>query len=136
MGTNTMVLIIVTAMAALVLAGALVVVVKKTRTSQRLVKGTTIHDQAEVPGTALIVMLAVLVACWLADGSPAIICGLAAAVVGPVAEILIVELGLAMYSPLADSLFGVALWLPALYFAFGVVVARLAELLVARRELR
>ena len=39
-----------------------------------------------------------------------------------------------MYSPLADSLFGVALWLPALYFAFGVVVARLAELLVARRS--
>ncbi len=93
-----------------------------------------IHDQAEVPGTVLIVMLAILVACWLDGGTPAIVCGVAAAVVGPLAEIIIVELDLAMYSPLADSLFGVALWLPALYFAFGVVVARLAELLVARRS--
>jgi hypothetical protein len=33
----------------------------------------------------------------------------------------------------ADSLLGVALWLPALYLAFGVVAARLAELIVARR---
>jgi len=92
-----------------------------------------VHDQAEVPGTTLIVMLAILVACWLGGGTPAIICGVAAAAVGPLAEVIIVELDLAMYSPLADSLFGVALWLPALYFAFGVVVARLAELLVARR---
>jgi hypothetical protein len=93
-----------------------------------------IHDQAEEPGTVLIVVLAALVACWLGGGVPAIVCGIAAAVVGPIAEIIIVELDLAMYSPLADSLFGVALWLPALYFAFGVVVARLAELLVARRS--
>ncbi len=92
-----------------------------------------VHDQAEEPGTGLIVMLAILVACWLGGGTPAIICGAAAAIVGPLAEIVIVELGLARYSPYADSLFGVALWLPALYFAFGVVVARLGELLVARR---
>jgi hypothetical protein len=92
-----------------------------------------VHDEPEGPATTLIVMLAVLVACWLGGGRPAIICGLAAAIVGPLAEILIVELDLAEYAPTADSLFGVALWLPALYFAFGVVVARLAELLVARR---
>jgi hypothetical protein len=92
-----------------------------------------IHDAPEEPGTTLIVMLAVIVACWLGGGRPAITCGLAAAIVGPAAEILIVELDLAEYAPTADSLFGVALWLPALYFAFGVVVARLAELLVARR---
>jgi hypothetical protein len=92
-----------------------------------------IHDQAEEPGTVLIAMLAVLVACWLGGGHPALICGLVAAVVGPAAEIIIVELDLARYSTSADSLFGVALWLPALYFAFGLVAARLAELLVARR---
>jgi hypothetical protein len=40
-------LIIVTAMAALVLAGALALVVSKTRTSRRNVIGTTIRDQAE-----------------------------------------------------------------------------------------
>ncbi len=92
-----------------------------------------IHTQAEGPGTTLIVMLAVLVSCWLADGPPALVCGVVAAVVGPLAEIIIVELELARYSPLDDTLFGVALWLPALYFAFGVVAARLAEFLVARR---
>lgn len=92
-----------------------------------------VYDEPEGPATTLIVMLALLIACWLAGGRPAIICGLVAAVVGPLAEILIVELDLAEYSSLADSLFGVALWLPALYFSFGFVAARLAELLVARR---
>jgi len=92
-----------------------------------------ILDAPEEPGTVLVAMLAVLVACWLADGRAAIICGLSAAIVGPVAEIVIVELELSRYAETADSLFGVPLWLPALYFAFGVVAARLAELLVARR---
>jgi hypothetical protein len=40
-------LIVVTALAVLVLIGALVVVVCKTRTSRRHVTGTTIRDQAE-----------------------------------------------------------------------------------------
>ena len=92
-----------------------------------------VHDEPEGPATTLIVMLAVLVACWLGGGRPALACGLAAAIVGPLAEILIVELELAEYAPTADALVGVALWLPALYFAFGFVAARLAELLVARR---
>ena len=92
-----------------------------------------VHDEPEGAATTLIVMLALLVACWLADGWPAIACGLAAAIVGPLAEVVIVELELAEYSESSDSLFGVALWLPALYFAFGIVAARLAELLVARR---
>ena len=42
-----------------------------------------VHDEPEGPATTLIVMLAVLVACWLGGGRPAIICGLAAAIVGP-----------------------------------------------------
>jgi hypothetical protein len=86
-----------------------------------------------MPATVLVLTLAVLVVCWLADGWAAIACGLAAAIVGPLAEIAIVELDLAEYAPSADSLFGVPLWLPALYLAFGVVAARLAELVVARR---
>ncbi len=92
-----------------------------------------IYDEPEGPVTVLIVMLAVLIASGLGGGRPALACGLAAAVVGPLAEILVVELDLAEYSPAADALFGVALWLPPLYFAFGFVAARLAELLVARR---
>ena len=92
-----------------------------------------VYDEPEGPATVLVVMLAVLVACWLGGGMPALVCGVAAAIVGPLAEILIVELDLAEYSRLADSLGGVALWLPALYFAFGFVAARLTELLIARR---
>jgi hypothetical protein len=47
MATNTTVLIIVTAMAALVLAGTLTLVVFKTSPSRRNVNGTPIRDQAE-----------------------------------------------------------------------------------------
>ena len=92
-----------------------------------------VYDQGELPSTVLIYTLAFLVVAWLADGWPAIVCGLAAAVVGPAVEIAIVELDLAEYADAADQLGGVPYWLPALYLAFGVVVARLAELLVARR---
>jgi hypothetical protein len=92
-----------------------------------------VHDEPEVPATALVLALAVIVVCWFADGWPAFACGLAVAIAGPVAEIAIVRLDLAEYAESADSLFGVAIWLPALYLAFGVVAARLAELIVARR---
>jgi hypothetical protein len=92
-----------------------------------------VYDEPEGPATTLVLTLALLFACWLADGWPTIACGLIAAIAGPLAEIIIVELELAAYAESSDSLFGVALWLPALYLAFGVVVARLAELLVARR---
>ncbi|MFL5871575.1 MAG: hypothetical protein ACJ75R_10860 [Solirubrobacterales bacterium] len=92
-----------------------------------------VYDEPEGPATVLVLMLAILIACWLAGGWPAVVCGLVAAVLGPLAEIVIVKLDLSEYAESADSLFGVALWLPALYFAFGIVVARLAELLVARR---
>ena len=47
MATNTTVLIVVTAMAALSLAGMLVGVAYKTRTQQRNINGETIRDQAE-----------------------------------------------------------------------------------------
>jgi hypothetical protein len=47
MATNTTVLIIVTAMAALVLAGTLTLVVFKTSPSRRNVNGTPIRDQAQ-----------------------------------------------------------------------------------------
>ena len=92
-----------------------------------------VYDEPATPATALIYLLAALVVAWLADGPAAIACGLAAAVLGPLVEIAVVELELARYAEGADELGGVPLWLPALYFAFGVVAARLAELLVARR---
>jgi hypothetical protein len=92
-----------------------------------------VHDEAELPSTVLIVGLAILIGFWLGGGTPALICALLIAVIGPAVEIVIVELDLAAYGESADGLLGVAPWLPALYFAFGFVAARLAELLVARR---
>ena len=90
-----------------------------------------VSDRPEGPATTLVVALAVLAAARFASGPAALSCGLAAAVGGPAVEIAIVAADVSAYAPDADGLFGVALWLPALYFAFGVVVSRLAELLSA-----
>ena len=87
-----------------------------------------VHDRPEGAATTLVGALAVLAAARFASGLPALVCGATAAVLGPLAEIVIVKAGAAEYAPTCDGLFGVALWLPALYFAFGVVVSRLAEL--------
>jgi hypothetical protein len=92
-----------------------------------------VFDEPEGPATVLVAMLAGLIVCWLADGAAAIVCGVAAAVVGPLVEVAIVEAELSEYAESADSLLGVPCWLPFLYLAFGVVAARLAELIVARR---
>jgi hypothetical protein len=87
-------------------------------------------DESEGPATTLVVMAAVLCLLRFGSGFPALVCAISAAVLGPLAEILLVEAGAAEYGPSCDGLFGVALWLPALYFAFGAVVSRLTELLM------
>ena len=86
-----------------------------------------------VAAVAVVAALAAVVACVLADRA-GLVCGLAAALTGPLVEIAIVKLDLSEYTALNDSLFGVGLWLPALYFAFGVAVARITEQLVAARS--
>lgn len=93
---------------------------------------TSVAGDDGTASVGLVASLAVLTACFLAD-RPGLICGLAAAAVGPIAEIAIVELELSEYTAPNDSLFGVGLWLPGLYLVFGVAVARITELLVARR---
>jgi hypothetical protein len=95
---------------------------------------TSIAGDDGTESVALVAALAALTACVLADGRAAIICGLAAALVGPLVEIAVVELEWSEYSSSNDSLFGVAMWLPPLYFAFGVAVARITEVLVARPQ--
>ncbi len=87
-----------------------------------------VTDEDPLAATVLIWSGAILIAARFGGGMPALVCAVSAAVLGPLAEILIVEADLAMYAPTADGLFGVAEWLPALYFAFGIVAARLAEL--------
>jgi hypothetical protein len=86
-----------------------------------------VHTAPAVPANALIYALAVITWCALGDRWGAI-CGLIAAVVGPVVEAVVAAAGLSRYADDSDALFGVAPWLPALYFAFGVVAALLAEI--------
>jgi hypothetical protein len=85
-----------------------------------------VHTAPPVPANALVYALAVITWCALGDRWGAI-CGLLAAVIGPAIEAVVAAAGLARYADDSDALFGVAPWLPALYFAFGVVVALLAE---------
>ena len=80
-----------------------------------------------MPANVLIYALAVITWCALGDRWGAI-CGLLAAGIGPAVESVVAAAGLARYADDSDALFGVAPWLPALYFAFGVVVALLAEI--------
>ena len=84
-----------------------------------------------VPATTLICVAAVVTWCVLGDG-PGAICGGVAAIVGPAVEIGLVQVGVFAYTDGSDGLFGVGPFLLPLYFAFGVVVALLGELLAAR----
>ena len=94
-----------------------------------------IHAAPGAPATALICTLAVITWCALGDG-PAVICGVLAAVVGPVVEIVLVDVGVFRYGETCDQLFGVGPWLVPLYFAFGVVAALLGELAARPRGAR
>ena len=88
-----------------------------------------VTGEEPLSATVLVWALALVIAARFGGGLPALACAVSAAVLGPVAEIVIVEAELARYSHSGDGLFGVAEWLPALYFAFGIVAARLAEIL-------
>ena len=88
-----------------------------------------LSDEATIASMALIVCLAALVVVRFGDGRPAIICAAVAAVAGPLVEIVESEAGIFEYAENVDDLFGVAPWLVPLYFAFGVVCARLGEIL-------
>ena len=91
------------------------------------------HTAAAVPVTVLIYALAAITWCGLGDG-PGAVCGLLAAVGGPIVEAGLAGAGVFRYADDSDALFGVAPWLPALYFAFGVVVAVLAEIAATDRQ--
>jgi hypothetical protein len=92
------------------------------------------HMAPSMPSNVLIYAMAIITWCALGDGAGAI-CGVLAAIVGPIVEAVIAEMGVFKYAYDSDQLFGVGPWLPALYFAFGVVVALLAEIaILLRRE--
>ncbi len=86
-----------------------------------------VHTGPAVPVNVLVYSLAAITWCALGDGYGAL-CGAIAGLVGPLVEAVVAGAGLARYADDSDALFGVAPWLPALYFAFGVAVALLAEI--------
>ena len=88
-----------------------------------------VRDAALTPATALVYALAAVTMALLADRH-ALVCAVLAAVAGVGGEIVLVQLDVFRYAPDIDVLFGVAPWLPGLYLAFGVVAARLGELLL------
>lgn len=92
-----------------------------------------IHSAPAVPATTLLVALAVITWCALGD-VPGIVCGMLAAVIGPLVEIALVNAGVFAYSGDCDGLFGVPPWLVPLYFVFGVVVALFGEWSAARTQ--
>jgi hypothetical protein len=92
-----------------------------------------VHAAPPVPAIVLVCVLAALTWCVLGDG-PAVVCGVLAAVIGPVVELVLVEVGVFRYADSSDQLFGVGPWLVPLYFAFGVVAALLGELAGSARR--
>jgi hypothetical protein len=92
-----------------------------------------VHDAPPVPSTTLIVAMAVIIWCALGDKS-SVVCGVLAAIIGPIIEIVLVEVGVFAYNADSDGLFGVGPWLVPLYFAFGVVVAMLGEIAGKSRQ--
>lgn len=80
------------------------------------------------PSTVAIVLcgaVAVVIWAWWDPSFGALCIALAAAVLGPLAEIGIVTVGAARYAEDSSSLGGVAPWLPCLYFGAGAVASGL-----------
>ena len=78
------------------------------------------------PATVSVILtgaIAVAIWAWWDPSPEAFALALGAAGAGPLAEILLVELGAATYAD--DGLGGVAPWLPCLYFAAGAVASGL-----------
>ncbi|WP_209719232.1 hypothetical protein [Marmoricola sp. OAE513] len=90
-----------------------------------------LHGSSLFSVTVLILALSALTWATFGDVQAAYV-GLVAALVGPVLEMIGAATGLFSYASDADSLGGVAPWLPGLYFAFGVTAAVLGELGAAR----
>lgn len=86
---------------------------------------SALRGEPETVSVVLVGALAVAIWLWWDPSPGALAGGLVAAVIGPVAEIVIVEIGAASYAADADGLAGVAPWLPCLYFAAGAVATRL-----------
>lgn len=90
-----------------------------------------LKGQPLVPAVVLVSALGVLTWCALGDKAGAI-CGVIAAIGGVANEVATAHFGWFRYDESIGTLFGVAPWLPGLYFAFGVTTSVLAEILAKR----
>jgi hypothetical protein len=84
-----------------------------------------LRGQPETVSVVLTGAIAVAVWAWWDPSRGALAIAAGAAIAGPLAEILLVEVDAAKYAPDADGLGGVAPWLPCLYFAAGAVASGL-----------
>lgn len=90
-----------------------------------------LHGTSVFATTVLVLALAALTGTTFGD-LPGMYVGLVAAFFGTVAEIIGAAAEVFSYAGDVDGLRGVAPWLPALYFAFGIAAALLGELLTKR----
>jgi hypothetical protein len=88
-----------------------------------------VRDAALTPATALVYALAAVTIALMADRA-ALVCAALAVVAGVGGEIVLAAFDVFRYADDIDVLAGVAPWLPGLYAAYGVVAARLGELLL------
>jgi hypothetical protein len=88
-----------------------------------------VHDEPDTVSVVLTAAIAILIWGVWDPSLGAALGGAIAAVIGPLAEIVVVAIGAAEYAPSADQLAGVAPWLPCLYFAAGAVAFRLWDAL-------
>lgn len=93
-----------------------------------------LSDESTSAATTFLCCLAALVLVRFGGGRPAIVCGVLAATAGPLIEAAESAAGIFEYDENVDDLLGVGPWLVPLYFAFGVVCARLGELFWARQH--
>jgi hypothetical protein len=94
----------------------------------------TLRHQPTTVSVVLTGAIAVAVLVWWEPSPRGLSTAALAAVAGPAAEIAIVHAGAAHYTAGSDGLFGVAPWLPCLYFAAGAVASTLWPALMRPRS--
>jgi len=95
----------------------------------------TLRDQTTTVAVVLCGAVAVAVWAWWDPTLRCLTVAMAAAVLGPLAEVVVVALGASHYTSGSDALGGVAPWLPCLYFAAGAVASGILKALDATTEL-
>ena len=93
----------------------------------------TLRDQPTTASVVLCGAIAVAVWAWWDPTPRAFAIAAGAAVLGPIAEMLVAASGAAHYASDADALGGVAPWLPCLYFAAGAVASGVLGALAGAR---